>query len=158
MTHGPDRQPGVRQRSRKSCGIQFSQWLFHACGAVIGSSRCILSTEVRQWCEMRSSPFPRPNSLKTFGQAQFMVSSPHGCRAFGGVLLLGIGDPGVYHAGGSFRGRTLYVACPAGIVVSLLLLRCTSLTLLPTNSTRHPFTPFVPSLHHTHTINIYGHR
>lgn len=79
-----------------------------------------------------------------------MVSSPHGCRTFGGVLLLGIGDPCVSQADWSFRGRALYVACPAGIVVNLLL-RCTSLTLLPTNTTRHPFTPFVHSLHHTNT-------
>jgi hypothetical protein len=43
------------------------------------------------------------------------------------------------------------VACPAGIVVSLLLLCCT-IPYLSTNSTRHPFTPFVHSLHHTHTI------
>lgn len=166
MTHGPDRQPGVRwratpeQRSRKSCGIQFSQWLFHVCGAVIGSFRCIFNTEVRQWCEMRSSLVPRPSSLKTFGQAQFMVSSPHGCRAFGGVLLLRKGDPCVYQAGGNFCGRTLYVACPAGIVVSLLLLCCTSLTLLPTNNTRHPSTLFVHSLHtsqHAHH-NIHDHR
>jgi hypothetical protein len=56
----------------------------------------------------------------------------------------------------SFRGRALYVACPAEIGVSLLLLCRTSLTLLPTNTTRRPFMPFVHSLHYTHNTTHTG--
>lgn len=44
--------------------------------------------------------------MKTFGKAPFMVSSGHGCRTFGGVLLLGIGDPRAWcvpEVGVSFR-------------------------------------------------------